>query len=127
MKRLLAEYYVKLKPLTEKFLNLSSVAYLTYEAFRYYFRSIRKKPKSVGEPCLVVMGGDSCSRGRGFEYRRGILDTLIFCKNSIACLKRPKNKKDTCVDSFLNKTDTGSWLCGDYILTIRELKRSIDR
>ena len=27
-----------------------------------------------GSPGLVVMGGDSCSKGRGFESRRRILD-----------------------------------------------------
>ena len=27
----------------------------------------------------------------------------------------------------VNKTDTGSWVCGDYILIFREWKRLIDR
>ena len=34
-----------------------------------------------GSPCIVVMGEDWCSRGRGFNS---------FCKNHIVCLKRPK-------------------------------------
>ena len=29
--------------------------------------------------------------------------------------------------SILNKTDTGSWVCGNYKLIFREWKRSIDR
>ena len=44
---------------------------------------------------LVVMGGDSCSGGRGFESRHRILDgffvTYICCTNCNAvCLKIPK-------------------------------------
>ena len=42
----------------------------------------------------MVMGDDSCSKGRGFESQRCILDghflTLICCKKIIVCLKRPK-------------------------------------
>ena len=38
-----------------------------------------------GSPGLVVMGDDSCLKGRGFESQRHILDghffTLICCKN----------------------------------------------
>ena len=47
----------------------------------------------------MVIGDDSCSKGRGFESRRRILDgltffTLICCKNCIdVCLKRPKQTK----------------------------------
>ena len=37
-----------------------------------------------GSPGLVVMGGDSCSKGRGFESQHRILDrhffTFICCK-----------------------------------------------
>ena len=45
--------------------------------------------------CLLVMGGDSCSKGRGFESQHCILDghffTLICCKTcNDVCLKRPK-------------------------------------
>ena len=39
-----------------------------------------------GSPGLVVMGGDSCSKGREFESQHHILDgyffTFICCKNS---------------------------------------------
>ena len=46
-------------------------------------------------PGLVVMGGDSCSKGRGFESLQHLLDghffTYICCKNcSGVCLERPK-------------------------------------
>ena len=48
-----------------------------------------------GSPGLVVMGGDSCSDGLGFESQHCILDvhyfTNICCKNWYdVCLKRPK-------------------------------------
>ena len=40
----------------------------------------------------MVMGDDSCSRGRGFESQSHLLDghffTLICGKNCIVCLKR---------------------------------------
>ena len=58
----------------------------------------------------MVMGDNSCSKGRGFESRRQILDgmtffTLICCKIcSDVCLKRPKiNKKEALVGPFLKK------------------------
>ena len=48
----------------------------------------------------MVMGRDSCSKGRGFESRHSILDghffTYICCKNCNVCLKRPKNKQKRC-------------------------------
>ena len=58
-----------------------------------------------GSPGLVVMGGDSRSKGRGIESQRRILDghffTLICCKNCIVCLKRPKiNEKEAGVGPF---------------------------
>ena len=63
-----------------------------------------------GSPGLVVMGDESCSKGRGLESRRRILDgltffTLICCKNCIdVCLKRPKiNEKRTGLANFLKK------------------------
>ena len=31
-----------------------------------------------GSPGLVVMGGDSCSKGRGFESQHRILDGYFF-------------------------------------------------
>ena len=59
-----------------------------------------------GSPGLVVMGGDSRYKGRGFESRCRMLDghdifTLICCKNCIVCLKRPKiNEKEAGVGPF---------------------------
>ena len=59
-----------------------------------------------GSPGLVVMGGDSRYKGRGFESRCCMLDghdifTLICCKNCIVCLKRPKiNEKEAGVGPF---------------------------
>ena len=46
-------------------------------------------------PGLMVMGGDSCSEGCGFESQHHVLDghffTNICCKNcNDDCLKRPK-------------------------------------
>ena len=47
----------------------------------------------------MVMGDDSCLRGRGFKSRRRILDghhiffTFICCKNYIVSLKRQKIKE----------------------------------
>ena len=45
----------------------------------------------------MVMGDDSCLKGRGFESRRRILDghffTFICCKNCNVCLKKTKNKQ----------------------------------
>ena len=42
----------------------------------------------------MVMGDDSCLRGRGFEIQQHIMDGhffgLICCKNCIVCMKRPK-------------------------------------
>ena len=58
----------------------------------------------------MVMGGDSCSEGRGFESQHSILDghflTYICCKNcNDVCLKRPKfNKKEPGVVHFFKKT-----------------------
>ena len=48
-------------------------------------------------PGLVVMGGDSCTKGRGFESLHRILDgqffTDICCKNcNDVCLKKTENK-----------------------------------
>ena len=58
-------------------------------------------------PGLVVIGGDTCSEGREFESQDHLLHghffTLIFCKNCIVCLKRPKiNKKVARVGAFLS-------------------------
>ena len=46
-----------------------------------------------GSPSLVVMGGDSCSQGRGFESWHRILDGHKFgCKICDVCRKKPKIK-----------------------------------
>ena len=52
-----------------------------------------------GCPGLVVMWGNSCSEGRGFESQHRILDwhfvACICCKCCIVCLKKTKiNEKD---------------------------------
>ena len=54
----------------------------------------------------MVMGDNSCLRGRGFESQCRILGghffTLICCKNCIVSLKRPKIKeKETGFGPFL--------------------------
>ena len=45
----------------------------------------------------MVMGGDSCSKGRGFESQRHILDghffTFICCIDCNVCLKRRNKQK----------------------------------
>ena len=58
----------------------------------------------------MVMGDDSCLRGRGFKSRRRILDghhiffTFICCKNYIVSLKRQKIKEKVAgVGSFFKK------------------------
>ena len=42
-----------------------------------------------GSPGLVIMGGDSCPEGRGFESHHRLLDghffTYICCKNCNVC------------------------------------------
>ena len=53
----------------------------------------------------MVMGGDSCARGHGFESRYRILDGHFFtyncCKNCNVCLKRLKiNNKEAGVGPF---------------------------
>ena len=64
--------------------------------------------KLGGSPGIVVIGDNSCSRGRGFESQRRTLDghllTLICCKNCIVCLKRLKiNEKKSGVGPFFKK------------------------
>ena len=54
----------------------------------------------------MVLGDDSCSKGRGFESRHRILDGHldIISQNSIVCLKRPKiNKKRPGLAHFFKK------------------------
>ena len=58
-----------------------------------------------GSPGLVVMGRDSCSKGRGFESRHRILDGhlshIFVVKIVMFVLKRPKiNEKEVGVGPF---------------------------
>ena len=61
--------------------------------------------ESGGTPCPVVMGGDSCLKGRGYKsrmpYTGWTFFTLICCKNCIVFLKRPKmSNKEAGVGPF---------------------------
>ena len=49
--------------------------------------------ESGGSPGLVVMGGDSCTEGRGFESEHGHFSHKFDVKNCNGCLKRQKIKK----------------------------------
>ena len=56
----------------------------------------------------MVMGGDSCSRGRGFKSQHHILHghflTFICCKNCNVCLKNAKiNEKEAVDGPFFKK------------------------
>ena len=73
--------------------------YLWYYAFNSdtFLLSLQTKFWVGGSPGLVLMGGDSCSKGCGFKLRHCILDghffTLICCKNcNDVCLKKTENK-----------------------------------
>ena len=65
-------------------------------------RELNKQTELGGSPGLLVMGGGSCSKGRGFESGHRIPDghdifsCMICCKNcNDVCLKRPKiNQKE---------------------------------
>ena len=64
----------------------------------------------AGSPGLVVMGGDSRFKSRGFESWHCILDghffTYFCCKKYDVCFKRPKlNKKRPRLPHFLKKTN----------------------
>ena len=60
--------------------------------------------------CLVVMGGDSCAEGHGFESWHSILDghffTFFVVQNCNVCLNRPKinNKRGRGRPIFFKKT-----------------------
>ena len=48
-----------------------------------------------GSPGLVVMGGDSCSKGRKFESRHHILDghfSHLFAVKIVMCVCKDENK-----------------------------------
>ena len=62
---------------------------------------LTKQVNQGGSPGLMVMGGDSHSKGRGFESRHRILDGHFFTYICHVCLKRPKiNKKEAGVGPF---------------------------
>ena len=79
-------------------------------------------------PGLVVMGGDSCSKGHGFKSRHCKLDghffTYIWCIKCIdVCLKRPKINDKRC-RGWPIKTIPNNWiiLCHlNYLLESRFL------
>ena len=60
-------------------------------------RVIHLKHSKGGSPGLVVMGDNSCLKGRGFESRHRVLDghifTLICCKHCILFVKTENKRK----------------------------------
>ena len=54
---------------------------------------LTKQVNQGGSPGLMVMGGDSHSKGRGFESRHRILDGHFFTYICHVCLKKTKNKQ----------------------------------
>ena len=82
----------------------------------------------------MVMGDDSCSKGRGFESRRRILDghffTFICCKNCNVCLKKTENKRKrgrgrpkilknlfmTSAPGLVNKLEVLLWFAYDDVI-----------
>ena len=83
-------FVVEKVPLTQKGLRVELFALPT--SGQLDFRSAHNN-QNAG---LVVMGDDSCSRGRGLESQPRILDrhfkTLICCKNYINLFEKTKNK-----------------------------------
>ena len=67
---------------------------------------MRVEPKSgpnvltYGSPDLVVMGGGSCSKGRGFESRHRILDGHLFVVKFVMMFVW-KDRKEAGVGPFL--------------------------
>ena len=70
-----------------------------YKRIKYYSppgKNLYKQEPHTKNLGLVVMGGDSCPKGRGFESRHRILEghffTYICCKNcNGVCFKKTKN------------------------------------
>ena len=50
----------------------------------------KNKKHKAGSPGLVVIGGDSCSRGCGFESQHWTFFSICYCKNFNVYLKRPQ-------------------------------------
>ena len=70
----------------------------------------------------MVMGDDSCAKGRGFKSRHCILDgqffTLICCKNCIVCLKGLKiNEREAGVGPFKKQYQLSVNISGKKVIT----------
>ena len=78
----------------------------------YSKTKVIRSASSGGSPGLVVMGDDSCSTGRGFEFQHRILNghfvTLIYCKIVLfEKTEKTKNKrKRGLVWPFLKKKNS---------------------
>ena len=76
----------------------------------------------------MVIGGDSCQRGRKFESQppdtRWIVSSHLFPENLFWCLKRPKINEKEAGDGivFFKKTMSGTLL----IKTIERITNQID-
>ena len=88
--------YVPLIPLKYAYLGYIRMANMTLASATFVFvvniyyietPGRPKRSRSGGSHGLVVMGGDSCSKGHGFESQHRILDVV---KNCNVCLKRQK-------------------------------------
>ena len=76
-----------------------------------------------GSPGLVVMGGDSCSKGCEFELWHHVQDghffTFICCKICIICLKRLKiNEKEAGVGPFFKNNLSRTYVADVQVLQI---------
>ena len=79
---------------------------------------------NVGHPGLVIMGGDSYSGGRGFQWMDMTFFTMICCKNCIVRLKRPNiNEKEPGMAYFLKKHTNvfGVTILNDFLHQITKL------
>ena len=77
--------------ITTKFTYVVQIGH-PWPLFQLIFVLFKQTIQEGGSPGLVVMGGDSCSEGRGFESQHHKLDghvlTYICCKNFNVYLKR---------------------------------------
>ena len=88
------------------------------------FAPILTKMTNVGHPGVVIMGGDSYSGGRGFQWMDMTFFTMICCKNCIVCLKRPNiNEKEPGMAYFLKKNTNvfGVTILNDFLHQITKL------
>ena len=79
----------------------------------------------------MVMGGDSCSKGRGFDSQRRMLDgqifTFIHCKNSL--FENTKiNEKRPEMDHFLKNLRRSYWRldCMTHTWLVRPIRIIIE-